>query len=52
MALTRRKGPQMAAAPTEAVEIDVPHIPEPDVPEEGVIDPTDTYTEGPGSDEA
>ncbi|WP_262403450.1 hypothetical protein [Actinomadura sp. CNU-125] len=28
-------------------EIDVPPIPEPDEPEEGVLDPDDTYTEGP-----
>lgn len=28
-------------------EIDVDHVPEPEAPEEGVLDPGDTYTEGP-----
>lgn len=30
------------------VDIDVPDIPEPDEPEQGRMDPDDTYTEGPG----
>jgi hypothetical protein len=29
-------------------EIDVPVVPEPEVPEGGVIDPADTYIEGRG----
>lgn len=29
-------------------EIEVPDVPEPETPEEGVLDPTDTYTEGRG----
>jgi hypothetical protein len=31
---------------TEPEEIDVEPVPEPDEPEDGAIDPADTYTEG------
>ena len=31
-------------------DIDVPDVPEPESPEEGVIDPADTYTEGVDAD--
>jgi hypothetical protein len=33
---------------TDVDEVKVPPVPEPDEPEEGVIDPADTYTEGRG----
>lgn len=31
--------------PDETV-IDVPHVPEPEMPDDGIIDPADDYTEG------
>lgn len=38
--------------PEPGVEVfDVPVVPEPEVPEEGVIDPDDTHVEGVDSDE-
>jgi hypothetical protein len=31
---------------TDVDEVNVPPVPEPDVPDEGFVDPADTYTEG------
>ncbi|GLZ03942.1 hypothetical protein Acsp03_14080 [Actinomadura sp. NBRC 104412] len=39
----------MAEPERDVEEIDVPYLPEPDEPDEGFIDPEDTYTEGAGS---
>lgn len=34
------------AEPAGIQDIEVAHVPEPDEPDEGLIDPSDTYTEG------
>ncbi len=34
------------AEPAGIEEFEVAHVPEPDEPEEGLIDPADIYTEG------
>jgi hypothetical protein len=43
------EGDEPLPAEPQIEDIEVPHVPEPPVPEDGVIDPTDTYTEGDGS---